>query len=188
MTYVRAFLPWIVYAIVPSGSWKWGAPAALVVALFLIVQQRRAGHSADAVIIETGSAVFFAALTVVAFADPHSGLHPYSAGLANSMLALVALASMAVRRPFTLGIAKQTAPREYWDTPEFLRVNMVITSAWTAAFAVAAAVLLLIAHSGPGHLAAIVAVQVAGIVVPVIFTNRYVAHVQKRIQALALAR
>jgi hypothetical protein len=25
MMYVRTFLPWIVYGVVPSGSWQWGA-------------------------------------------------------------------------------------------------------------------------------------------------------------------
>src|SRR3954452_14386048 len=70
MMYVRTFLPWIVYGVVPSGSWQWGALAALVVAIASIVVQTRAGRGADAVIIEIGSAVFFAALTVIAFADP----------------------------------------------------------------------------------------------------------------------
>jgi anti-sigma-K factor RskA len=183
MMYVRAFLPWIVYAVVPSGSWQWGAVAALVVAVFLVAQQRRAGRPADAVIIEMGSAVFFAALAVLAFADPHSGLHPYSAGLANGMLALIAVISLAVRRPFTLGIAKQSTPREYWNQPAFLRINMIITSVWAASFAVAAIVIALIAHAGPGHMTPIVIVQVAGLVAPMVFTNRYVAHVTSMAQA-----
>jgi hypothetical protein len=185
MMYVRTFLPWIVYAVIPSGSWQWGALAALVVAIASIVVQTRAGRGADAVIIEIGSSVFFAVLTVIAFADPDSGLHPYSAGLANATLAIIAGISLLIRRPFTLGIAKQTTPREFWDLPEFLRVNMVITSVWTASFVVAAIAAALIAHAGSGHLAAIVTVQIAGLVVPMVFTNRYVAHVQAKAQQLA---
>ncbi|MGH3376278.1 MAG: hypothetical protein ACRDP6_16205 [Actinoallomurus sp.] len=188
MMYARAFLPWIVYAVVPSGSWQWGALAAFVVAVFLIVQQRLAGRPADAVIIEMGSAVFFAALAVVAFADPHSGLHPYSAGLANGMLALVALISLAVRKPFTLGIAKQSAPREYWDQPAFLLVNMIITSVWAASFVVTATAAALIAHAGDGHKTAIMITQIAGIVVPVVFTRFYVAHVQAKAEAAQAAQ
>ena len=184
MMYVRTFLPWIVYGVVPSGSWQWGALAALVVAIASIVVQARAGRGADAVIIEIGSTVFFAALTVIAFADPNTGLHPYSAALANGTLALIALISLAIHRPFTLGIAKQTTPPEFWDLPEFLKVNVIITSVWTASFIVAAAVLTLIAHSGPGHVAATVAVQIAGLVVPMVFTNRYVAHVEAKVKAL----
>jgi hypothetical protein len=179
MMYLRAFLPWIVYAVVPSGSWQWGALAAFVVAVVLIALQRRAGNPADAVIIETGSAVFFAALAVVAFADPHSGLHPYSAALANGMLAVVALISLAARKPFTLGIAKQSTPREYWDQPAFLQVNMIITSVWTASFAATATTIAIIA--GDGHKTATLITQIAGIVVPMTFTNRYVAHVRAKV-------
>jgi len=187
MMYARAFLPWIVYAVVPSGSWQWGALAAFVVAVVLIALQRRAGRPADAVIIETGSAVFFAALAVVAFIDPHSGLHPYSAGLANGMLAVVALISLAVRKPFTLGIAKQSTPQEYWDQPAFLRTNMIITSVWAASFVVTAIAIALIAHAGDGHRTATLITQVAGIVVAMVFTRRYVAHVQAKVKAQAQA-
>jgi hypothetical protein len=184
MMYVRTFLPWIVYGVVPSGSWQWGALAALVIAIASIVVQTRAGRGADAMIIEIGSAVFFLALTVIAFADPDTGLHSYSAALANGTLALISLISLAIRRPFTLGIAKQTTPREFWDLPEFLKVNMIITSVWAASFVVAAVVLTLIAHAGPDHVAATVTVQIAGLVVPMVFTVRYVAHVEAKVKAL----
>jgi hypothetical protein len=183
MTYVRSFLPWIVYyALITFADWKWGALAALVVALVLIATQVRAGRGADAVIIEIGSSVFFAVLTVIAFADPHSGLHSYSGALANGTLALISLVSLAVRRPFTLGIAKQTTPREYWDLPAFVRVNTVITSAWTVSFAVAAVVLVLVAAVAHGDVAATVVVQIAALVIPIVFTRRYVSHVQARAQ------
>ena len=44
MMYVRTFLPWIVYGVVPSGSWQWGALAALVIAIAsIVVQTRQAG-------------------------------------------------------------------------------------------------------------------------------------------------
>jgi hypothetical protein len=176
MAYLRTFLPWIVFALVPSGSWQWGALAALAVAVALVLQQRLAGRTADAMIIEIGSAVFFTALAVLAFADPHSGLHPYTAALSNGTLALIAAASLAIRRPFTLGIAKQSTPREYWDLPQFIRINMIITSVWTASFAVSAIVIALTAAHGDR--AAAVVVQIAGLVVPMVFTVRYVARVR----------
>jgi hypothetical protein len=132
-------------------------------------------------IIEIGSAVFFTALAILAFADPHSGLHHYSAALANGTLALMALISLAIHRPFTLGIAKQSTPREYWDMPAFIRVNVVITAVWTTSFVVTAVVIAFIA--GQGQVVAVVIVQIAGLVAPMIFTNRYVAHVQAQAEA-----
>lgn len=180
MSYLRTFLPWIVFAAVPSGSWQWGALAALVTAVVLIGRQRRAGTGFDALIIELGSAVFFAVLAAVAFADPHSGVHDYSGALSSGTLAVIAGLSLAIGRPFTLGIAKRTTPREVWGLRPFIRTNAVITAVWTAAFAVTAVALALVAHSGHAHSTTATVVQIAGFAVPMFFTVRYVAHVQAK--------
>lgn len=180
MSYLRTFLPWIVFAVLPSGSWQWGALAALVVAIAVIGQQVRAGTGLDALIIELGSAVFFAVLTVIAFADPHSGVHDYSAALSSGTLAVIAGVSLAVGKPFTLGIAKRTTPREMWGLKPFIRTNVIITAAWTTAFALTAVVLAFVAQAGNAHSTTATLIQVAGFVVPMVFTVRYVAHVQAR--------
>ena len=177
MSYLRTFAPWILYAIIPSAHWNWAALIALVLSIGLIAQQTWTGRTVDAQIIELGSAVFFAAITVVAFTTPDSGLHAYTPALSSATLALIAGASLAVRKPFTLGIAKQTTPREFWDQPLFVRTNVIITAVWTASFAVAAVVLTTLAHSGSTTRTV---VQVAGFVVPMVFTLRYVAHIQTR--------
>ena len=39
-----------------------------------------------------------------------------------------------IRRPFTLAYAKDTTPREHWDSPLFLRINYVISAVWAGAF------------------------------------------------------
>ncbi|WP_405872629.1 hypothetical protein [Streptomyces sp. NBC_00005] len=180
MSYLRTFLPWIVFAAVPSGSWQWGALAALVVAVAVIGQQVRTGTGLDALIIELGSAVFFAVLAVIAFADPHSGVHGYSAALSSGTLAVIAGLSLAVGKPFTLGIAKRTTPREVWGLKPFIRTNVVITAVWTAAFALTAVLLAFEAQAGNGHSTPATLIQIAGFVVPMVFTVRYVAHVQAR--------
>ncbi|MDK9498695.1 hypothetical protein QEZ40_003890 [Streptomyces katrae] len=110
MSYVRTFLPWIVFAVVPSAQWQWGALAALAAAVALVVRQRREGAGFDALIIEAGSAAFFAVLAAIAFADPASAVHGYSAALSSATLALVAGGSLLIGRPFTLGIAKPARP------------------------------------------------------------------------------
>ncbi|MEU5594293.1 hypothetical protein [Streptomyces sp. NPDC020298] len=187
MSYLRTFLPWIVFAVLPSGSWQWGALAALVVAAVLIGQQVRAGTGFDALIIELGSAAFFAVLAVIAFADPHSGVHDYSAALSSGTLAVIAGVSLAIGKPFTLGIAKRTTPREVWGLKPFIRTNVVITAVWAAAFAVTAAVLAYVDHAGNAHSTPATLVQIAGFAVPMVFTVRYVAHVQAKAKAQQLA-
>ncbi|MEU8792614.1 hypothetical protein [Streptomyces sp. NPDC048643] len=180
MSYVRTFLPWIVFAVVPSAQWQWGALAALLVAMAIVAQQRRTGVGFDALIMETGSAFFFAVLAAVAFADPDSAAHAYSAALSSATLALIAGASLLMGKPFTLGIAKRTTPPEVWKLKPFIRVNVVITAVWTAAFAVTAGALAVLAHAGHGHSTTATLVQVLGFVVPVLFTVRYVAAAQAK--------
>jgi hypothetical protein len=51
-------------------------------------------------------------------------------------LLLVVLFSLAVGRPFTLQYAREEAPQEVWNSPEFMRTNQVITLVWLGAFAV----------------------------------------------------
>ncbi|MEU6252217.1 hypothetical protein [Streptomyces sp. NPDC047043] len=185
MSYLRTFLPWIVFAVIPSGDWQWGALAALVVAVAIIVEQKRSGAGFDALIIETGSAAYFAALAAIAFADPHSGIHAYSAALSSGVLAVIAGGSLAIGRPFTLGIAKRTTPRELWELKPFIRVNVVITAVWTAAFVLTALALAYEAHTGHGHSTPATLIQIAGFAVPMVFTVRYVAHVQAKAGRIA---
>jgi hypothetical protein len=45
------------------------------------------------------------------------------------------IASMAAGRPFTLQYARDQIAPEFWDRPEFIRMNYVITGAWALAFA-----------------------------------------------------
>ncbi|WP_225728851.1 MULTISPECIES: hypothetical protein [unclassified Nocardia] len=179
MSYLRTFAPWIVYAVIPSGYWQWAALIALILSVVEIVRQTRAGRKADAMIIDIGSALFFAALTVLAFADPGTPLHPYSPALSNAVLAVIAGVSLAVRAPFTLGIAKQSAPQEVWDHPVFIRMNYVITSVWAASFAIGCPLLAVLAHRDAPR----IAIQVAAFVIPVVFTIRYVARIQARARA-----
>ncbi|WP_405813352.1 MULTISPECIES: hypothetical protein [unclassified Streptomyces] len=183
MSYLRTFLPWIVFAVVPSAQWQWGALAGLLVAVGVVAQQRCTGVGFDALIMEAGSAVFFAVLAVVSFADSHSAVHAYSAALSSVTLALISGASLLAGKPFTLGIAKRTTPPEVWSLKPFVRVNVVITTVWTAAFTVTAAALAALAHAGQGHSTTATLVQAAGFVVPMLFTVRYVATVQARAKA-----
>ena len=177
MSYVRAFAPWIVFAVIPGGAWQWAALIAVVISVAGIARQTSSGLPLDAQIIELGSAAYFAALAALAFSDPHTSLHGYTAAMASGALGLIGLVSLAVRKPFTLGVAKQSTPREVWDHPVFIRVNTIITSVWTASFAVGCVALAVLAHSS---VLARSLVQAAAFAVPLVFTARYVASARAR--------
>jgi hypothetical protein len=182
MNYLRSFLPWIVYAAVSgnsASSKQWGSVAALIVAVAIVLHQLRSGRRPDALIIEIGSALFFGALAILAGVAAHSSLLTYSAALSSGALAVIAWISLAIRRPFTLGIARQQVPRELWHQPLFIHTNMVITTVWAASFTIGSGVLALVAYEGGGVLWRSI-VQVVAIVLPMVFTLRYAERVRAR--------
>ncbi|WP_438292739.1 hypothetical protein [Streptomyces sp. HUAS TT7] len=172
MNYLRGFIPWIVFAAVGSAHWQWGALAALAAGAYLFSMDRKRGLSADSLILEQSTIAFFAVLSVIAFAAPDSGLRDYGGALATGWLALTAWATLAVRKPFTTGIAKRQAPREVWTNPVFIRINVVLTSVWALAFTLTATALAVIDAESLGSTASI-AMQVAGFAIPAVITAQY---------------
>lgn len=184
MSYLRTFLPWIVFAVFPNKDWQWAALCALAIGVIGIMRQTRSGAQLDALVIDLGSAAYFAALTVLAFGDPNTGLHAYTASMANGALGLIAAISLAIGKPFTLGIAKQQTPREFWNNPLFIRTNVIITAVWTASFVIGCAVLASMAHSSVLDRSI---VQVVSFVIPMVFTVRYAAYIKAKGEAAMAA-
>ncbi|WP_219517641.1 hypothetical protein [Nonomuraea ceibae] len=181
MSGLLGFLPWILYAVIATGDeWRWGAITGLVIALVLIVVDRRAGKAWDEMVIESSAAIFFACLTALSLLRPHSPLTPYGPALVNVWLAGTAWGSLAIRRPFTLGIARTMASEAVWKSPRFYRVNVVITTAWAVAFTVAAICLTLVLFVSPHATALVVAIKVLSFVLPAAFTSWYPKRVAAR--------
>ncbi|MCB5179787.1 hypothetical protein [Streptomyces antimicrobicus] len=182
--HLRSFLPWIAFAVLSTnGQYRYGALAGFLLAVGLVVVDRRAGRPWDAQIIELSSAVFFGALAVAAFAVRPAPLGDYGPAASVGWLALTAWGSLAIRRPFTLGIARTMAPPEAHGTPLFLRANAVVTGVWAAAFTVNAAVLALLLHLAPHATAALVVVKVCGFAVPALVTARYARSTARRAES-----
>jgi hypothetical protein len=165
--YIKTFLPWIAFAVLATnGESRYGAIAALVIALALLVLDRRAGKQWDALII---------ALTI----SP-APLGDYSPAVAGGWLALTAWGSLAIRKPFTLGIARTMVPAEMHSHPFFYRTNAIITAAWAIAFTAEAVLLVVLLHAAPHATAAAITVKICSFVVPAVFTVRYSQAVRAR--------
>ena len=175
VNYVRGFAPWICYAALSAFDWRLGMCAAAAAALVLLAGQLR-GRSVD--LLGAATCAFFVVMAAIAVADPKSGLHQWTCALANGTLAVTALASLAVRRPFTLSIARTQVPREFWHRPRFIHVNYVLTSVWASAFSAGAVACALIVGYAHSNATALVTVQVLAFVVPFAFSGRYSAHEQ----------
>jgi hypothetical protein len=183
---VLGFLPWIAYAVIAtSDEWRWGAITGLAIAVVLVVVDRRSGKAWDMIVIETSAVVFFVCLTILSLVAPQSPLTPYGPALVNVWLGLTAWGSLAIRKPFTLGIARTMAPEEVWATPIFYRINAVITTAWALAFTLAAVSLTLVLAAAPQATAVVITIKVLSFVLPAIFTVRYPKVVERRARAAA---
>jgi hypothetical protein len=133
--------PWIVYSLVEGdGRLELSAAVALAVAVVIVSLNWIRGSSPK--LLEFSDVAYFSALViVVAFASPstHRWLELWGGEVANVAVFAIAFGSILVRSPFTLPYAREDTPEEYWHTPEFLRVNYLITWVWVAALAIEAA-------------------------------------------------
>jgi hypothetical protein len=170
VNYVRGFAPWLCYAVLSAFDWRLGLSAAALASLILLVTQLRGGNLD---ILGTASTVFFVVMAVIAITSPNSGLHNWITVLSNGVLAAVTLASLVVRRPFTLSIARTQVPERYWREPRFIHVNMVITGIWAAAFTASAIASALVIGFANAATVPMVAIQILAFVIPLVAGTRY---------------
>lgn len=137
---IAGMSPWILMSLLSGpGTFDDAAAAALGLSLALVILNHQHGTSIKP--LEVFDTVYFAVMAALAsFASDAvvSWLELWAGEMSNIALVLFSLGSIAFRSPFTLAYARETAPKEYWDQPLFLRTNYVITWVWTLAFLVGA--------------------------------------------------
>ncbi|MGY1689383.1 hypothetical protein [Geodermatophilus sp. SYSU D01105] len=136
LSLVVGFLPWIAFSFVAqriaADGVAWGALVAVVVAAVLVVRDSR--HHGPR-ILGLGSLGLFAVVAVAGFAGGPGvdrWLYEWGRPLVGVALGLYLLLTVPVL-PFTAEYARQTTPREYWDSPTFTRINRVLSAAWAVA-------------------------------------------------------
>jgi hypothetical protein len=163
MKILLAFAPFIAFVIIERlVSVPVGLAAGAVVSAILILSDLRKGNR-QIKILEGGTFILFAGLTVYAF-SVGGATWPIAAVrlCVDGGLLLIVLASIALRRPFTLQYARESATPAQWNNPAFIRANYIITAAWAAAFAVmVVADLILVYLPNLPHSIAIVATILA---------------------------
>jgi hypothetical protein len=173
MSQLRSFAPWIAYP-AASALFGWQAGAAMALA-FCVVGLVLDGRSASVDPFRVAALGLFGGLTVLTGVDPTSSVHQFVPALIPATLAAAAAMSIVVGRPFTVVFAKRVAPREFWDTPLFVHINMVLTGVWAASFAVTAAILAITLAVAPHAVAILLGSQLLGFVVPMRITRWYPA-------------
>ncbi|MGW0038066.1 hypothetical protein [Gordonia sp. NPDC003376] len=127
------FIPWIAFAIVASrlaaDGVAWSALLSATISLAFIIYNRRTGGPTQ---MDIYSLVLFGVIAVVGFIGDHAvddWLYEWGRPLVGVILGLTLLVSSPVR-PFTAEYAKRSTPREFWDSPLFRRINLILSAAW----------------------------------------------------------
>ena len=130
-----AFAPFFVFVIVErTVGVTAGLTAAAVTALLLFLKD--VFSSKEIKVLDVGTLLLFGGLALYArFVHPEWSVIAVRLRVDAGLL-LIVLASIALRKPFTLQYAREQVAQEHWKSQEFLRINNVITAVWAGAFAV----------------------------------------------------
>ncbi len=184
MEYVLSFSPWIAYAVLSSAvSWRVGVVVALIAQALLAVSLIRKRQLDP---LSIGTLVFFAVMSVIALISSGSSIHRWIPALSAGALAVIALSSLLVRRPFTLAIARRTAPETLWSHPEFISMNRFLTSVWAASFTSSAVACVLLIGLASGETGLLVAANIAALLIAFYVTRTTVKKAEARAAAAGL--
>lgn len=179
MNLVIGFAPFILFTLLSRLS----ADLALWVAFAaaFVVTIRDFVESPSLRLLDAGSFVLFAILALGrGFLDPNLSLAA-ARFIAEIALALLLGLSLAVKRPFSIDYARLDPREAGWPPHLFLKVNYLVSGAWTAAFLAMAAADGAVAFDPRLPLYASIAVSVLALALAITFTLRYPALAAKRL-------
>jgi hypothetical protein len=136
METLLAFAPFIVYVVIEriAGIMP-GLISAAMVAFALLIRDI-ISPKRTVKLLDIGTTILFGGLAAYARFTAVTWSIVAVRLRVDAGLLLIVLTSIIVRRPFTLQYARERVARDLWDSPEFVRINYVITAAWAGAFAV----------------------------------------------------
>lgn len=158
MPWWAGILPWVAFGVTQEWSLLWAAPLALTVFVLLYWRVRLALPPLDA-----GIALYFLLYSIIAFTGLAQKMPAQLLlALCPAVLAMTAILSVVLGRPFTLAYAQRYAPEHIRERHSFFRANQIITLLWVVGFAtVAIAISTLPMGWKPAH-AAIIFIAVMG--------------------------
>jgi len=139
MTILIGFLPFLVFAVVSTthGAFA-GLLAGAVVSAVLTVKAFR--NKNEVRILEVGTLILFLVLAIYVKLQGQDLSIFIVKFWVDIGLFVVAVASMALRQPFTMQFAHDQIDAKYWGSPKFQRKNYVMTGVWALIFLVMAGV------------------------------------------------
>lgn len=133
MGMVMTFVPWLAFWILAGhGKLIPAIAVALAASVAAIVMEKMAGRSMK--LLQIGTLAVFVLFALAALFVDRSLLGHWIRLLSNVALTLIVLVSILIGKPFTIQYARESVPKERWNSPAFLHANYVITWVWFAAF------------------------------------------------------
>ena len=122
-----SFIPWIVYWVLSGIEEPIGIVLGLVLSLILLTPQI---IKKEINIFDSASFLYFSIALIGWYILNIDAFIEMSGFLGYFTMFLLAVVSVIIKRPYTLQVSKRDYPREYWDKPEFIKVNTLITMLW----------------------------------------------------------
>jgi hypothetical protein len=168
--FLLAFAPFIEFVVLDEllGSTE-GLLAGIIMSAGLLIRDWMSADR-EPKIIEIGTAIFFCGLAVQAL--PAWSIDGVRLRVDSGLLIMI-LVTLAIRRPFTLQYAREQVATEFWERPEFIRTNYVVTAVWALAFSVVVIVELIMLYWPEVPPRVGILVTIAALVGGVKFTSWY---------------
>jgi hypothetical protein len=175
---LTGFIPLIVYGVLAGSSPEsvvLALGAATVVTVLVGLSDLRKG-----MILTWATLILFGSLLVAVGVLGLTGILPFMGMLIYAALAAVTFGSILAKTPFTLQYAREMVDRTLWESPAFIRVNVLMTGVWGGVFTINLAL---------GYLAFAYPHSVGGIAPPltylaliagIIFTIWYPGYIRKK--------
>jgi len=126
------FAVWFLYGILYAlGHWTAAAVAGLAIILAIVASENR---TANVKIIDLASLGFFVLALIMLSTVGDQVFNRYHIILVWGVFAVVTWATILIGFPFTLQLARESAPREVWREPLFHRVHLRLTAVWGVIF------------------------------------------------------
>lgn len=179
MNLIVGFAPFILFTVLSRLSVDLGLWVAFAAAF--VVTIRDFVESPSLRLLDAGSFLLFALLALGrGFLDPTLSLAAVRFIAALSLLLLLGL-PLAFRRPFSVDYARLDPREADWPPQLFVRVNYLVSGAWTAAFAIMTLADGAVAFDADLPLYASIAVSVVALAAAVTFTLRYPTYAAKKV-------
>jgi hypothetical protein len=129
------FVPWILFAVLcRRDSLQAAVVVGLVGALLVSLPSVLAGRPK---LLELGTVLFFVVFVLIVFAvDPGADdfLNRYGRAIATGGLALIAIVSLLIGKPFTEQYAREQVDPSLWSSDRFIQLNRRFTAGWALVF------------------------------------------------------